>query len=462
MLFRSGGASLVHGSKACSPNMPWRNPIGFACDTGCGDHYGVAHEYTATSCKAGYLDGVTVLPSQNDNLLALVLLLAFHSHKFGVHFHIKPREKKVVSLEIFKQKCEFSKEHPLTLDLLVCINAMRERISEAFCYKGDPCSGIIPNSSVRPELETLISKALKQGMKNVQDVALQDTPLADCTTREEEVINVSDFQSDCANSNDSESDENSFFLLKPYNLHMFERNSEDKSKSFLSTNDSVPSGFVDDSINVKENAPEEDVLGSKKKKVKKVRFSVPCTAVVNVPSGSAETKNESISKLETLLQGEIFNHLAHHPGFCTLTSVRASSKVCEIVKTIEAQSETQFNWSHFLSNHETSIKVTRFSSGKRWLSLKENIFELHQSPDLFQTSFSANPEHIKDKEPERPKSISKEEGFLLGQVLENKQKHCGKLPKSTEKDRKSTRLNSSHANISYAVFCLKKKTKNQN
>src|SRR3712207_6969384 len=29
---------------------------------------------------------------------------------------------------------------------------------------------------------------------------------------------------------------------------------------------------------------------------------------------------------------------------------------------------------------------------------------------------------------------------------------------SEESDRKSTRLNSSHANISYAVFCLKKKT----
>src|SRR3712207_8029189 len=28
-----------------------------------------------------------------------------------------------------------------------------------------------------------------------------------------------------------------------------------------------------------------------------------------------------------------------------------------------------------------------------------------------------------------------------------------------EQDRKSTRLNSSHANISYAVFCLKKKKK---
>src|SRR5438445_13874881 len=30
------------------------------------------------------------------------------------------------------------------------------------------------------------------------------------------------------------------------------------------------------------------------------------------------------------------------------------------------------------------------------------------------------------------------------------------------RDRKSTRLNSSHANISYAVFCLKKKKKKRN
>src|SRR3712207_8323683 len=31
------------------------------------------------------------------------------------------------------------------------------------------------------------------------------------------------------------------------------------------------------------------------------------------------------------------------------------------------------------------------------------------------------------------------------------------LDMATHEDRKSTRLNSSHANISYAVFCLKKK-----
>src|SRR3712207_8060909 len=30
----------------------------------------------------------------------------------------------------------------------------------------------------------------------------------------------------------------------------------------------------------------------------------------------------------------------------------------------------------------------------------------------------------------------------------------------SRRDRKSTRLNSSHANISYAVFCLKKKNRN--
>src|SRR5438270_10652303 len=33
----------------------------------------------------------------------------------------------------------------------------------------------------------------------------------------------------------------------------------------------------------------------------------------------------------------------------------------------------------------------------------------------------------------------------------------GMLPRATEEDRKSTRLNSSHSQISYAVFCLKKK-----
>src|SRR5437868_9792005 len=37
----------------------------------------------------------------------------------------------------------------------------------------------------------------------------------------------------------------------------------------------------------------------------------------------------------------------------------------------------------------------------------------------------------------------------------------GEYAISSPSDRKSTRLNSSHVSISYAVFCLKKKKKNQ-
>src|SRR5690349_23047235 len=38
---------------------------------------------------------------------------------------------------------------------------------------------------------------------------------------------------------------------------------------------------------------------------------------------------------------------------------------------------------------------------------------------------------------------------------------CGERHAAAREDRKSTRLNSSHVEISYAVFCLKKKKKNK-
>src|SRR3712207_7801820 len=44
--------------------------------------------------------------------------------------------------------------------------------------------------------------------------------------------------------------------------------------------------------------------------------------------------------------------------------------------------------------------------------------------------------------------------LLVGEVL-----RAVLRPEAERRDRKSTRLNSSHANISYAVFCLKKKKK---
>src|SRR5947209_10339292 len=49
---------------------------------------------------------------------------------------------------------------------------------------------------------------------------------------------------------------------------------------------------------------------------------------------------------------------------------------------------------------------------------------------------------------------------LANHVLRNRrERRCAVEPGG---DRKSTRLNSSHANISYAVFCLKKKKKTKN
>src|SRR3712207_7751915 len=55
------------------------------------------------------------------------------------------------------------------------------------------------------------------------------------------------------------------------------------------------------------------------------------------------------------------------------------------------------------------------------------------------------PDHHRPEAPDAP-LVSR-----LPQVLE---------ARAVDVDRKSTRLNSSHANISYAVFCLKKKKNN--
>src|SRR5690606_40971958 len=52
--------------------------------------------------------------------------------------------------------------------------------------------------------------------------------------------------------------------------------------------------------------------------------------------------------------------------------------------------------------------------------------------------------------------IEKAVAALEGEVGEG---HGKATPKAAAEDRKSTRLNSSHVKISYAVFCLKKKKK---
>src|SRR2546430_8423288 len=46
---------------------------------------------------------------------------------------------------------------------------------------------------------------------------------------------------------------------------------------------------------------------------------------------------------------------------------------------------------------------------------------------------------------------------LARKIVESCREHGDPLPPVFRRDRKSTRLNSSHSQISYAVFCLKKK-----
>src|SRR3712207_7587414 len=62
-------------------------------------------------------------------------------------------------------------------------------------------------------------------------------------------------------------------------------------------------------------------------------------------------------------------------------------------------------------------------------------------------------------EVERPVVLARRPGddLLQRAVLGGRHARAARQGRVEGRDRKSTRLNSSHANISYAVFCLKKK-----
>src|SRR3712207_8018431 len=58
--------------------------------------------------------------------------------------------------------------------------------------------------------------------------------------------------------------------------------------------------------------------------------------------------------------------------------------------------------------------------------------------------------------PDQPERTARRTSHSRFRFLHGK-RGCQVVPQTSGVDRKSTRLNSSHANISYAVFCLKKK-----
>src|SRR3712207_7732362 len=75
----------------------------------------------------------------------------------------------------------------------------------------------------------------------------------------------------------------------------------------------------------------------------------------------------------------------------------------------------------------------------------------------YTTLFRSHPVEVQQHQPaRRPAQVMHPRDGLLTPVATLVQVYGGRQ-EARLRDRKSTRLNSSHANISYAVFCLKKK-----
>src|SRR3712207_7087137 len=82
---------------------------------------------------------------------------------------------------------------------------------------------------------------------------------------------------------------------------------------------------------------------------------------------------------------------------------------------------------------------------------------LFPSPSLFR---SPHPQPLEPRDLEAPRDrLEHAGGESRGVLLDGAVEEAPRRQQAArmQVDRKSTRLNSSHANISYAVFCLKKK-----
>src|SRR5262245_64355645 len=97
----------------------------------------------------------------------------------------------------------------------------------------------------------------------------------------------------------------------------------------------------------------------------------------------------------------------------------------------------------------------------------QNIYGLMPSPNLIAAALAQKTRHGKivilgNLLPLHLNPLRMAEEYAMLDNMSNGRLIAGFAPGSgPETDRKSTRLNSSHLGISYAVFCLKKKNKTQ-
>src|SRR5689334_24786600 len=88
-------------------------------------------------------------------------------------------------------------------------------------------------------------------------------------------------------------------------------------------------------------------------------------------------------------------------------------------------------------------------------------FTLFPYTTLFRSENGIDTPHLcKERNRIGPGSGSIEEGSPGAQRSGERSRFHAGMTDQRETDRKSTRLNSSHSSISYAVFCLKKKKNN--
>src|SRR5256886_3954306 len=118
-----------------------------------------------------------------------------------------------------------------------------------------------------------------------------------------------------------------------------------------------------------------------------------------------------------------------------------------------------------MTRGETTLSCDCFSSRRRHTGFDCDWSSDVCSSDLHRADYLAPPQVRRREGPHRPpdaradtcrprRRLSVHLGLYAGRLGRPEQ---GRGPARGE-DRKSTRLNSSHSQISYAVFCLKKKT----
>src|SRR5438874_7853281 len=91
-----------------------------------------------------------------------------------------------------------------------------------------------------------------------------------------------------------------------------------------------------------------------------------------------------------------------------------------------------------------------FLCGKK-IGFMRSLFDQHYcSADHRREARMASANCLRDEEDIEPWTVARSK---------DKKKTLGRPTATVQGDRKSTRLNSSHVEISYAVFCLKKKKK---